>query len=68
MIIATVLAIVWLAIGYERLSFEGGWLIMITDKRNTKRTWLAIPSVIVCVILWPINRWVARWCFMLSIW
>jgi hypothetical protein len=59
--------VVWLAIGFFMLRFEGGWLIMITDPHNTPRTWLALPSMFLCMVLWPINKWVARHCFLLSI-
>jgi hypothetical protein len=69
MIIAAAIAL-WIAIGflYVRLTHEaGGWIIMITDTRNTPRTWMTWPSIILCWVLWPISGWVARHCFYLSI-
>jgi hypothetical protein len=43
----------------------GGWLIMITDSRNTHQTWMTLPSLLLCWILWPIGGWIARKLFML---
>jgi hypothetical protein len=58
----------WMIIGVIALRArgDGGWIIMITDPRNVgKATWLALPSLLVCWLLWPFN--VSRYLFMLAL-
>jgi uncharacterized protein HemY len=61
--------IVWLIVGFYavRIFHAGDWLIMMTDRRNTPRTWMALPSMVLCWVLWPICAWLARHLFYLSI-
>lgn len=58
----------WVFVGYAMLPYEGGWLIMITDKLNVQkgRQWMVWPALILCILLWPINRWVARIAFLIA--
>lgn len=60
----TIGIIVYLAIGFYMLRFEKGWLIMLTDDRNVRNTWLAIPALILCWILWPLIRVLPMWLFL----
>lgn len=62
--------IAWFIIGYVFIVLThaaGDWLVMIADARNTPRTWMVYPSLLLCAALWPISGWVARHCFYLSI-
>ena len=63
------LFVFWLLIGIVACKFNrcGDWLIMITDERNTSRTWLAVPTLILCWMFWPFAPWIARIMFLLSI-
>jgi len=65
-IVAIVLLVIWLSIGFYRLRYEGGWLIMIADSRNVKRTYLVLPALVLCIVFWPINERVARSMFFLA--
>jgi len=61
--------ITWLllgAIALKTVPGTGGWLIMITDSRNTYHTWLTWPALLLCWVFWPIGPWVARQMFMLA--
>lgn len=60
---------IWIALGvvYGMSGGFGGWLIMITDKRNTFHTWMAFPSLILCWIFWPIGGWLSRMLFYMCL-
>lgn len=69
-IIAAIVAS-WMLAGIVHLRFfndgrAGGWLIMITDRRNTNATWMAIPALVITWMLWPFAEEVARRLFLTS--
>lgn len=47
------------------LKGDGGWVVMISDDRNCRHTWLAFPALILCWVFWPIRRLVGRLCFLI---
>lgn len=69
MIIASFAFLAWVVVGIIACKFNkcGGWLIMIADSNNTQHTWLAVPSLLLCWVLWPISMRVARFMFFVSI-
>jgi hypothetical protein len=45
---------VWFVIGmWQVRTHENGWLIMMSDSRNVKNTWLVFPALFFCWALWP---------------
>lgn len=58
---------IWLMIGMVVLRLrEEGWLIMITDPLNVgSATWLALPSLVICWLLWPFN--ISRYLFLFAL-
>lgn len=60
-------AVAWIVVGFVWVKFrEEGWLIMITNPRNSRHTWMAIPALFLTLILWPVCNQVARFMFMVS--
>jgi len=57
----------WFAAGITWVKqHEDGWLIMITDDRNVRATWMALPALFVTWLFWPICNSVARRMFLLA--
>lgn len=60
--------LIWYTIGFFVMRrFEGGWLIMVTDRRNTHQQWLTFPGLFATWTLWPICTIVARLTFFLAL-
>lgn len=60
--------IIWIVCGIVKVRFDGsgGWLIMIADSNNKRWTWMAIPALLICWILWPISVQTARFIFLVT--
>lgn len=57
----------WFIAGVFWVRFnDAGWLIMITDSRNCRRTWLAYPALILTWLFWPICNTVSYWMFRVA--
>lgn len=52
--------ILWFAIGVAYLRFtskgtdEGGWLLMLSDRRSARHPKIAILALVVCWMAWPV--------------
>lgn len=67
LITALAAAAIWFGIGIAwTRRHEDGWLIMITDRRNVRATWMALPALLVTWTLWPACNAVARRMFLIA--
>lgn len=66
--------LLYLVAGFIRVRWfdtneEGDWFIMLTDRRNTRWTWLALVAMIGAWLTWPFGMIAgmfglgAPWCF-----